>query len=226
MRKVVRPRKDHTIIAQVLSDSDMAKLLETSRGTALELPVTLGMVYGMRRSEILGLKWKDIDFERKTVSVNNARIQFQLNGKTEVIDRMETKTRSSSRTYPLLPSVEALLHKIQAQQEDDRSHFRKSYNQDFKDHVCLDHDGTVIKPDRVTHGFSDLCKKAGVKHIRFHDLRHYCGTRLLRGGASLKDVQLWLGHQDISTTTNIYTHLDFDDKIKTGKIIENITQDF
>lgn len=71
------------------------------------------MVYGMRRSEILGLKWKDIDFERKTVSVNNARIQFQLNGKTEVIDRMETKTRSSSRTYPLLPSVEALLHKIQ-----------------------------------------------------------------------------------------------------------------
>ena len=75
------------------------------------------------------------------------------------------------------------------------------------------------KPGYVSQQFPFFLKKAGLRKIRFHDLRHSCATLMYAKGVQLKDMQLWLGHSDISTTSNIYTHLDFDSKLDSANAI-------
>ena len=82
--------------------------------------------------------------------------------------------------------------------------------------------GEPIKPGYLTQHFPALLEKKGLKRIRFHDLRHSCASLLFANGVSMKEIQAWLGHSDISTTMNIYTHLDVDSKIASANAILNI----
>ena len=75
-------------------------------------------------------------------------------------------------------------------------------------YVFVDAMGNLIQPDSVTTGFPQLLKENGLRRIRFHDLRHSCASLLLKEGVPMKQIQEWLGHSDISTTANIYAHLD------------------
>jgi len=79
--------------------------------------------------------------------------------------------------------------------------------------------GERIKPGYITQNFSLMLKNHGLKKIRFHDLRHSCASLLYANGVSLKEIQEWLGHSDISTTSNIYTHLDFSSKVASANAI-------
>ena len=79
-----------------------------------------------------------------------------------------------------------------------------------------------MKPGYITQQFPKFLEKNGLKRIRFRDLRHSCATLLYANGVALKDIQMWLGHSDISTTSNIYTHLDFDSKINSANAILSI----
>ena len=82
------------------------------------------------------------------------------------------------------------------------------YNHQYDGYVFVDEMGNPIQPDRVSDGFARLLKAHGLRHIRFHDLRHSCASLLLKQGVPMKQIQEWLGHSDISTTANIYAHLD------------------
>ena len=84
----------------------------------------------------------------------------------------------------------------------------KSYCKDFLDYVCVDELGNLIKPNYVTEHFSLLLKKLNLKKIRFHDLRHSCASNLLSRGVQMKVIQIWLGHSKMSTTADLYTHVD------------------
>lgn len=79
--------------------------------------------------------------------------------------------------------------------------------------------GELIKPGYLTQHFPALLEKKGLKRIRFHDLRHSCASRLYANGVALKDIQEWLGHSDIGTTSNIYTHLDYSNKVSSANAI-------
>ena len=79
--------------------------------------------------------------------------------------------------------------------------------------------GGLIKPNFITQHFDLLLKKQGLKKIRFHDLRHSCASLLYANGVPLKDIQEWLGHSDIGTTSNIYTHLDYSNKVSSANAI-------
>ena len=88
--------------------------------------------------------------------------------------------------------------------------------------VDVDPMGKRIRPDFLSQHFPDFLVAHQMKRIRFHDLRHSCASLLYANGVSLKEIQEWLGHSDISTTSNIYTHLDFSSKVSSANAIVNI----
>ena len=87
--------------------------------------------------------------------------------------------------------------------------------------MCLKPDGSLIKPDYVTRHFPLLLKNSGLRHIRFHDLRHSCASLLLARNIPMKAIQEWLGHSDFSTTANIYAHLDINSKLLSAEAISS-----
>ena len=110
---------------------------------------------------------------------------------------------------------------LKAKQEANKAFFGKAYCSDYEEYVCVDAMGRLLKPDYVTIAFRKLLRKNGLRHIRFHDLRHSCASLLLALGYSLKEIQVNLGHGDISTTMNIYAHVESSVK---QTMIEGITK--
>ena len=94
---------------------------------------------------------------------------------------------------------------VRAKQREDKKIYGNTYHDDG--YVCAKEDGTVIKPAYLSRKFKDLLKKAGLPEIRLHDLRHSAATNLLNMGFTIKDVSVWLGHADVTTTLNIYSHV-------------------
>jgi integrase len=181
--------------------------------------VILGAFYGLRRSEIVGLKWDAIDFEKKTLTIKHTVTEVTLDGKITTIAKDRTKTKSSYRTLPLVAPFEELLHRLKAEQELNQKVCGKAYCKDYLDYIYVNEIGERIKPGYITQHFAIVLKNHNLKKIRFHDLRHSCASLLYANGVSLKEIQEWLGHSDISTTSNIYTHLDFSSKVASANAI-------
>ena len=117
---------------------------------------------------------------------------------------------------------EPMLNKMKKEQEQNRKVCGKSYCTDYLDYIYVDPMGKRIRPDFLSQHFPDFLVAHQMKRIRFHDLRHSCASLLYANGVSLKEIQEWLGHSDISTTSNIYTHLDFSSKVSSANAIVNI----
>lgn len=222
--KVGRPPQEQ-FIADYYNEEELNNLFKTIKDTSLELIVYLTAFYGLRRSEVLGIKWSAIDFENKTITISHKVVTVtdedkNSKSKTKMITKSKTKNKSSYRTLPLFKEIEELLLYTRKMQEYYISIFKDSYNKQFKDFVCVDEMGNLRKPDYVSHKFKQLLRKNNLREIRFHDLRHSCGTLLVKKGISLREIQDWLGHSS-SRTTERYTHLDSSTKIKSASAIEN-----
>lgn len=215
---VERPRKNK-FENDPYNAAELEELFEAVKGHWLELGVILAAFYGLRRSEVSGLKWKNIDFEHKTITIRSTISQVTIDGKNVIIERDKTKTKSSLRTLPLVPPFEVLLRRLKTQQDHNRELCGDFYNTKYLDYVYVNEIGNLITSNRITLGFPEFLEKNGLRRIRFHDLRHSCAMLLYKNGVALKDIQLWLGHSDISTTSNIYTHFDFDSKIGSANAI-------
>ena len=94
------------------------------------------------------------------------------------------------------------------------------YSKKYDGYVFVDAMGNIFNPRSVTANFSKLLEQNGLRHIRFHDLRHSCASLLLANDVPLKQIQEWLGHSDIGTTANIYSHLDYKSKITSAQAME------
>jgi integrase len=119
------------------------------------------------------------------------------------------------------PDLRAYLVKLKAEQERMQSVCGDSYEDtDGKvTHVCVWPNGKPLAPDHVTRHFRLLLKKNALPQITFHELRHTCGSLLLNAGANIKQVQEYLGHEDVSTTLSIYTHLTKDKKTESSNLL-------
>ncbi len=222
--KVGRPQQEQ-FIADYYNEEELNNLLKVVKDTTLELIVYLTAFYGLRRSEVLGIRWSAIDFENKTITISHKVVTVtdeneNSKTKTKTITKRKTKNKSSYRTLPLFKEIEELLLYTRKMQEYYMSIFKESYNKQYKDFVCVDEMGNLRKPDYVSHKFKEILKKNGLRKIRFHDLRHSCATLLLKKGISLREIQDWLGHSS-SKTTERYAHLDSSTKIKSATAIEN-----
>ena len=219
--KVDRPRKN-SFQPVFLSADEMQKMFEALRGTKLELPVLVAAFYGLRRSEALGLKWDAIDFERDTITIKHIVTNAKIDGKCEIVCADRAKTKSSLRSLPLVSNIREKLLALREQQKENRRVCGNCYSKKYDGYVFVDAMGNIFNPRSVTANFSKLLEQNGLRHIRFHDLRHSCASLLLANDVPLKQIQEWLGHSDIGTTANIYSHLDYKSKITSANVMDNI----
>ena len=202
--------------ANFYNSEEITELFQIVKGTKLEIPVLLAAFYGLRRSEVVGLKWSAIDFSQNTISIKHTVTTCYIGGKrvTTAIDR--TKNLSSNRTLPLVPEVKERLLALKEEQKEMHRVCKRSYCKDYLDYICVDQLGNLINPDYITEAFPKLLEKNGLRRIRFHDLRHSCASLLLDNNVPMKEIQEWLGHSDFSTTANIYSHLEYKAKISSA----------
>lgn len=218
--KVDRPRKN-SFQPNFLTAEEMQQMFEIIKGTKMQLPVMVAAFYGLRRGEVLGLKWDAIDFNRGTLTIKRTVTQVKIDGKYQIIEQDSAKTKSSMRTLPLVGSFKEYFEEAKKAQEFNKKVCGDSYNYDYDGYVFVNEIGERMKPDYLTTAFPEYLKRHGMKKIRFHDLRHSCASLLLVNGVPLKQIQEWLGHSDFSTTANIYAHLDYTSKISSAQAMEN-----
>ena len=211
--KVQRPKMQQ-FIGSFYNESELNILFEKSKGDPLELIIFITAFYGLRRSEVAGLKWDAIDFENNTITIKHTLVQVSIKGQRQIVGKNKTKNKTSYRTLPLVPEVTEILKNFKQIQESNKKLYKKSYNLKYENYLCVDNLGNIITPDFITKHFKRLLKNANLKIIRFHDLRHSCASLLLARVISLKEIQAWLGHSNFNTTANIYAHLDTNVKQK------------
>lgn len=167
--------------------------------------IYLTIIFGLRRSEVLGLKWDSVDFDRKFITIKHTVVNYR-----GTVEKDTTKNKTSRRTYPMNDYVEKMLLDIKSKENENHCLFGKEYINN--DYIFKWNNGKPFSPDYITAKFSKLLKENNLPHIRFHDLRHTCASLLIDNNYQLKDIQEWLGHADIQTTANIYGHIDIERK--------------
>ena len=219
--KVERPKKSR-YIADYYRQDELEQLLEATKDHYLSLLIQMTVFYGLRRSEVLGLKWDAIDFQRNTITIRHIVSNAVADGKRILIREDRAKTKSSLRSLPLIADLREKLLERKAQQEENKKIFGNRYNQEYDGYVFVDPMGKLYVPDEVSDHFRTLLKQKGLRHIRFHDLRHSCACLLLANVVPMKQIEEWLGHSDMGTTANIYSHLDFNSKINSANVMDGV----
>ena len=144
-----------------------------------------------------------------------------IDGKRVQVAQDTTKTKSSMRTLPLVPVFKEKLLTLKEQQKEYRRVCGRCYDKRYLDYICVDEMGTLVSPQYLTTAFPKLLERNGLRHIRYHDLRHSCASLLLANGVPMKQIQEWLGHSDFSTTANVYAHLDYNSKLSSADAMVN-----
>lgn len=219
--KVEKP-KSPKYEAKYYDLKQLRTLFEYLKGDKYELMYKMTAFYGLRRSEICGMKWNSIDFDKNTITLNSSVVQTCVNNKLVLIKKDIMKNASSKRTMPLIPEIKEALLELKDKQERNKSYFKNGYNQEFLEYVWVDDIGKLVNPNTLTSHFKTFIEQNGLPHIRFHELRHSCASLLIACGVSLKEIQEWLGHSAISTTADIYSHLNYSSKLNVANTLTNV----
>lgn len=219
--RIERPKKNK-FRGESYSEEELRLLLNLSKGDSIYPALVLAGSLGLRRSEALGVRWSRIDWESNSLLLDTKIVEYTENHKKVAMPVEEMKNQSSRRTLPLPSNVVEMLKLQKDLQALYKKQFKGSYNRKYEDYVCVNPLGELIMPSYVTGHFSDLLKKLGLRKIRFHDLRHTFASLLINKDTPLINVSNFLGHSDISTTANIYAHLDKTSKQECANIITAI----
>jgi integrase len=181
-----------------LTPDEAARILELAAATHWRSHIEILLATGLRRGELLGLRWPDCDFERQTATVRSS-----LSDANGVVKLKGTKT-DKTRTVPLSALALEALRRQRVAQARERLAAGAAY--DDQGFVFADPLGSPTVPDNLTKAFASLAKRAGIKGVTLHSTRHSTATWLLSAGADVHSVQTILGHSVPSTTLNIYGH--------------------
>lgn len=176
--------------ATILNSEQLGKLIEVIKDTYIYIPVMIAISTGMRRGEVLGLTWENIDLENATLRVVQAIYPTQ-NG----LVVLPPKTKTSIRKISLPPTLVAILKEHKNNCKNDNNY------------VCTLEDGNLVSPSSLNHRFKQILKDNNLPSIRFHDLRHSHASLLLSQGVQAKVISERLGHSNINITMDLYSHI-------------------
>jgi integrase len=195
---------------EVYDTEQFLKLYDNVYGKEEEIPIVLGAGCGLRRGEICGLRWKNIDFEHKTISIDKTQVRFNKN--IEKAPKNKTSKRTISVPDYVIDALDRRLKKLGSVDENERII-------------------TKWKPGSLTDRFSNLLEEYGLPHTRLHDLRHYNATIMMRAGIPDKQAASRLGHSNVQTLRKTYQHIlgDMDleaaAKINSTMTVKDISSD-
>ena len=201
--------------ATFLNLREVEELIDLFRGSTIDIPVTLCAVYGFRRSEVLGLTWHAVDFDKRSITVEQT-LQQGIGG-----SYISTpKTESSYRTLPMTDDIYELLWEHKRRQNRRKKMMGEYYND--TDFVCTRENGDVIQPNYLTVMFHSILERSDLPLIRLHDLRHSVASNLIDAGFSVVQVQEWMGHSETSTTLDIYSHATKRSKMQIADALQDM----
>ena len=222
--KVILPKKEK-FYSEVYDERQVTDLINCAKDTEIYIPILIGLSTGMRRNEILGLRWKDIDFDNGIIHVRGT-IHDRVYSE-DAVDGLKwfprAKTASSLRNILIDDHLIGIL-KFEKERQKERAETTPNYSTDWTDYVCLrtqkPNAGKLLRPNCFTQMYSKLLNDCGLPHIRFHDLRHTVAYLLNKHGAPMEKVQQLLGHSDIHTTVSVYGHMR---KVSDRKLVSTMS---
>ena len=198
--RAVSPPKKRQREAKFYTPEQLGILLDKAVGTRLELPVFICAYLGLRRGELCGLRWSDVDLEHKTITIENTRTQA---GKKEI--EKGTKTASSTRTLYLPDTLCDMLKAAKEHQQACRAEYKNAY--DDNDYVVVMEDGRPFRPNYLSELFGKFLADNDLPKIVLHELRHTFASLSNQAGIPAYNIGKALGHSTPATTQKIYTHL-------------------
>ena len=180
---------------------DVQRFLDVASGSPYGALFFLDIYTGLRRSEVLGLRWSAVDLVHKTLAI----VETLQVVKGKGLLSLEPKTNRSRRSVSLAPDALTLLAGLKIQQREERESFGMEWSE--SDYVFSHANGKPFYPNTVSKKFSELVKKAGIPRVRLHDLRHTHATLMLKEGVHPKVVSERLGHASVVITLDTYSHV-------------------
>lgn len=198
--KVQRP------ITKIMDEKDMHIFLERARDTPYHSLFYTNLFTGMRRDELLALRWLDVDLLLSRLSVNRSMAYLASAPLGKRITFKEPKTAKSRRMLDLTPSNTIVLKEYRQAQDELRESLSLAPTSG-NDLIFCHFDGTPLLPNSVTHAWAKLARRCGMPGVRFHDARHSHASLMLKQGVNPKIVSERLGHNGVSITLDLYSHV-------------------
>ena len=196
----VKPKKVEKRVS-TLTQQELETILKATKKTSYYMPIMIAIQTGARRSEILALTWDDIDFENNKITINKTLLAKDKG----VLEISSTKNLNSNRTILMTSKLKNELLTWKDHQQKEKEFYGELYSLEGN-FVCTNEDGKPINPKTLSTQINILGKKLNIS-LKFHDLRHTHATMLLESDVNIKVIQERLGHSNISTTLNIYSHV-------------------
>lgn len=196
-------------------EEEIAKLLKCCEGKDIELMIKLALTLGLRRGELLALKWSHIDFNKQVVKINENMVYVGKDVAKAGYIIKSPKSESGNREITI---TEKLMELLKKHYEAYLSTVKTSDNGGF---VICQPNGEPYTPNALTRKFDRFLKANNLKKIRLHDLRHTKATLMLKHGISAREAQSRLGHADVSVTLGTYSHILSSMEKSTANTIES-----
>ena len=219
--KCVKHHNNNTVYhpqhKRVWTDAEISKVLDAFKGKNIYEAVVVAMFYGLRRGELLGLTWDNVDFDKRLIHIRRT-----LN--VDKTLKNYCKTESSIRTLSMPDTIYNLLIGLKEKQQERKALLGDAYIVNDYDYVFTRADGKMYTPGGFRQSYINTLDRAGLPRNRVHDLRHTAATLMFANGADVSTVQHALGHSTAGTTLNVYIHhLDNNNSVA-ANIMNNVMQ--